>query len=92
MGEGFLEFMSFSLAVTGFGVTLTHSILLLEASGVLALGFPYFLEMLEIADLNFSIGTPMVFAISPIKRGLASTRPLQKAGFIACQNIKPPQA
>jgi hypothetical protein len=74
------------------GVTiLTRSILPPVALEVLALVFPYFLILL-MAVLNFSIGTPIVFAISQIRRGLASASPLQNAGFIACQKIKPPQA
>ena len=54
---------------------------------VLKVVFP-FLKLL-IADLNFSIGIPTIFAISHMRRGLATASHPQNAGFASCQNTIP---
>jgi hypothetical protein len=78
------------VVVTGFFITgFTLGVHSIELTGLLVRGLA-FLKLL-IADLTFSIGIPIVFAISHIRRGLASASPVQNAGVASCPNtIQPP--
>tara|TARA_R110000868_G_scaffold284016_2_gene544493 strand:+ start:7360 stop:7818 length:459 start_codon:yes stop_codon:yes gene_type:complete len=90
-GSFFTVFFGTHLGVT-LGFTPVGTILGTHSTGFtvpLVRGLT-FLKLL-IAVLNFSIGIPTVFAISHIRRGLASASQPQNAGFASCPNtIHPP--